>query len=135
MTENEGAAPAARMVGLKLFDAWKADPLPGKVPAWEAGHVALGDVQVIIGVAGAVTPNPVQVHAGLKQGRSTVLAVLTASPSMLLKETVAMVAVLVPDALKVTAALESWAVQTARPHASANKTKHVLMFMIYVWLI
>jgi len=55
VTENEGAAPAARMLGFKLFVAWKSvvpsvEPLE-KDPA--AGHVATGDVQVIVGVAGA----------------------------------------------------------------------------------
>ena len=46
---------------------------------------------------------------------------------MLVNVTVAVVAVLTVDAVEVTAAFISWAAQTARLQASANKTELVLM--------
>ena len=48
---------------------------------------------------------------------------------MLVNVTVAVVAVLLDVAVEVTAAFISWAEQTARPQASANKTNEVLMLM------
>ena len=48
---------------------------------------------------------------------------------MLVNVTVAVVAVLLDVTVEVTAAFISWAEQTARPQASANKTKEVLMLM------
>jgi hypothetical protein len=48
---------------------------------------------------------------------------------VLVNVTVAVVAVLLDVAVEVTAAFISWAEQTARPQASANKTNEVLMLM------
>ena len=70
---------------------------------------------------------PVQVHAWEKQGKLTALAAPAAAPFVLVNVTVAVVAVLTAVAVEVTAAFISWAAQTARPQASANKTKLVLM--------